>query len=472
MSTGGLQTFFLCVHAHYHQAPRSNPLSTEAFVEPDAAPYETWMARITAECYAPNARLGNFKRLSLDIGEPLAGWLEENDPETYASFLAADAHNLELFSSGNAVAIPFHYTILPLNRLDEKHTQVSWGQKAFETRFDRQSTGMWLPEMAVDLETLEVLAANGIKWTVLTESQVEDKPEGCGPFWVELPSGSRLKVFVRDEYLSNEIAFNLGHFGGAGRWAREVLGSRKRQAGLLTLLAVDGETFGHHWAGEEQFLHWLLKYEANAAGYQMITLERYAKIFEPDATIRIRENTAWSSHYGLARWTTGSPDTEGDSGWKGALRRALDNLAFRLDAIYADETRSLGSEQSAALKDAFIDVILRKVNPATFVGEFGLRLTADAESRLYRLVEAQYWRQYMYTSTGFLVGDLDHPNTRFNIACAGKAIYLTRQASGIDIEPEFRKDLRFAVGVDIVDEQQLTAREIYDELVTPVSERE
>ena len=55
--------------------------------------------------------------------------------------------------------------IMPLANSRDKRTQVIWGIRDFEHRFGRKPEGMWLPETAVDLETLEILAQHGIKFT-------------------------------------------------------------------------------------------------------------------------------------------------------------------------------------------------------------------------------------------------------------------------------------------------------------------
>src|SRR5690606_18164404 len=156
-------------------------------------------------------------------------------------------------------------------------------------------------------------------------------------------------------------------FGGAGRWAREVLLPRRRSSGGLTLIATDGETFGHHWPGEEQFLYWLLKYEAEAAGYNVVTLGQYAHVTEPKATVALNENTAWSCSHGVARWATGCDCTVGSSNWKGGLRRSMDNLRHELDAIYRDYVRRTAEVDPIALRDAYIDVVLGRVPASGFL---------------------------------------------------------------------------------------------------------
>jgi hypothetical protein len=310
-----------------------------------------------------------------------------------------------------------------------------------------------------------VLAEQGVEWTVLSERQVEGKPTGCGPFWVPIPGGKRIKAFVRDEALSNGIAFSLGHFGGAGRWAREVLVPRKRQAGALTLIATDGETFGHHWPGEEHFLHWLLSYEALAAGYAVTTLGRYAREVEPREAVTLKENTAWSCMHGLARWATGCACTPGDSTWKGALRRALDNLRFELDGVYLEEIEGLEGVDPIALRDAYIRVVLGITPAEEFLHEQEIDLPVQQARRVNTLVEAQYYRQKMYASCAFFFPDLDALTTHYGIANAAYAIKLTHDATGHDLSPSFRDDLSIATGQSRDMGKPITGAEIFDRLI-------
>ena len=82
---------FLAIHGHFYQSPRGNPFTGKPLVDESATPYNNWIERITAECYQPNADLGNFEHISFDLGELLADWLETNDPETYNRIIQADA---------------------------------------------------------------------------------------------------------------------------------------------------------------------------------------------------------------------------------------------------------------------------------------------------------------------------------------------------------------------------------------------
>jgi hypothetical protein len=455
---------YLCVHGHFYQPPRGNPFVSTPLVEPDAAPYANWNERITAECYRPIAELGLFEKLSFNIGYTLLSWLEDHAPDVYKRILEGDLAHRRLYEDvGNAIAQPMLHTILPLDCRQDKITQVVWGKAAFERRFGRPSEGLWLPEMAVDLETLEVLAEQGIAWTILAASQVVGAEQGAGPYRVRLPGGGYIAIFVRDESLSNDIAFNLGNFGGAGRWARNVLIPYRRQAGQLTLIATDGETFGHHWPDEEQFLRWLLGYEAGAAGYRVITLGRYFHMVEPVGEVEIVENSAWSCGHALGRWSRGCPCTPDDSWWKGGLRRALDNLRHELDDLYLAETARLGVD-AHALRNAYIGVILEEVAPQDFIRQQGIEVDDEHALRLLKLVQSQYHRLRMYSSCTFFFAKLDGLGPRYGIANAAYAVQLAEQATGLDLSSNFRHDLSVVVDVN----NGLTGVDLYDEVTSGI----
>ncbi|MFW6115786.1 MAG: glycoside hydrolase, partial [Chloroflexota bacterium] len=241
----------LAIHGHFYQPQREDPFTGRILREPSAAPYANWNERITAECYAPNARVGNFEHISFNLGGTLARWLDQHAHDTYARIVAADRAHEEAHGVGNGLAQSVHHTILPLARRRDKICQVRWGIASFEHRFGRRPQGMWLPEMAVDYETLEVLAAAGIRFTILSDEQVygrspgADLPVAGGPYRVALPTGGDIAVFVRDRHLSNHLSFGMPDSQHVEEWLETHLAWRCRRDGLH-IIATDGETFGHH----------------------------------------------------------------------------------------------------------------------------------------------------------------------------------------------------------------------------------
>lgn len=460
--TRDMDESFFCYHGHFYQPPRG--VLFEGVPQPqelDAAPFRNWNEKIAAECYTPNAALGNFALMSFDIGANLLQWLEAHLPETYQQIIQADRDQRTRYGVGNALPQSAYHTVLPLASDQDKTTVIKWGLARFQHRYGRPAVGMWLPEMAVDLSTLQALARNGIQFTLLSQTQVRDGGalQGAGPYWVELPEGARIAVYVRDDKLSLQLAYGVRDLGGAGLWSRDVLMPHRKLRHRLTLVATDGETFGHYHAGEENFLHWLLKFEAGAAGYRVTTLARDLLEYPPQEYVEVCEATAWSCAHGLSRWSEGCPCTPGDSSWKSKLRRAMDSLAVGLDGLYQEAARATGVDPWA-LRDDYVRVDLGQASPQALLAEHGLSgLDTTRAGSLFKLLRAQVHRQSMYGSSTFSYEDLDRPEPRYAIANALAAIQLTRQATGQDLEPDFGAKLALAVsgrsgrtGADLLDE--------------------
>ena len=162
---------YLSIHAHFYQPPRTDPFTGHIPREPDAAPYANWNERITAECYTPNAEAGNFESISFNLGATLARWLDDNAHTTYERIVASERAYSRTYGIGNGLAQPVHHTILPLARRRDKTCQVRWGIASFRHRFGHEAMGMWLPEMAVDHDTLETLVTEGVHFTILSDQE-------------------------------------------------------------------------------------------------------------------------------------------------------------------------------------------------------------------------------------------------------------------------------------------------------------
>jgi alpha-amylase/alpha-mannosidase (GH57 family) len=121
---------------------------------------------------------------------------------------------------------------------------------------------MWLPETAVDTEPLEVLAANGIKFTILAPRQAKrfrrrdartwhdvtgDQIDPSRAYLVQLPSKRSISVFFYDGPISQGVAFE-GLLDDGRRFADRLLSgfSDARQWPQLVHIATDGESYGHH----------------------------------------------------------------------------------------------------------------------------------------------------------------------------------------------------------------------------------
>lgn len=431
----------LCIHGHFYQPPRANPFNGIIPVEIGAEPFANHNEKVAAECYEPNARLDNFRLLSFNFGPTLANWLSRYDGKTYHRIVEADRQNVARGGVGNALGQAYNHTILPLAHRRDKETQISWGIADFYHRFGRLPKGMWLPEMAVDYETLEVMAEQGIEFTILSPRQARQNVDSSKAYWVRLPAGRRIVVFFRHEDLSNRIAFDPYCTEDASRFV-ELLDNTAN--GGLCLVVTDGETFGHHQPGRERFVRDLLAQLAPQRGYRVTHPADYLKDHPPTEEIELWERTSWSCWHGLARWNEGCSCTVGDSRWKRSLRRAMDRLAWEIDAIFLAEACRYVTDPWLMRHD-YIRVLLGETEPHAFIaGHAGHSLRTEQETLLLTLLEAQRHRQAMYTSCGWFFEGLSRLEPGLLIAYAARAIHLVKQATDTSLEQDFRRNLQAA----------------------------
>ena len=451
----------LCVYGHFNQPPRGNPLTGDIGTEPEAAPYVNWNEKVTESSIRPNAEAGNFKRISFSFSPALLNWLEQHAVPTYQIIQESDQGTAE--GAGHALATAYHHSILPLARRRDKRTQIKWGMAAFEHHFGRRPLGFWLPEMAVDTETLALLAESGIQYTVLARKQIRGWTQavGAGPYAAVLPQGQRIGVFVRDDGLSSEISFNIHNLGGAGHWGREVLGPARKHLGPLLLLATAGETFGHHFAGEEQFLYWLVNYEARSAGYEIVTLDEFFVKHAPSNRVEVEERSSWSDQPGLAHWATGRVDAKTDTTWKGGLRRAFDNVSSELDRVYEETLRPHGLDPWA-MRDQYGAVLLGDMAFEEFAEQYLTDFKKQAREQVQTLLKTQELAQRMYGSGTFTDNHLDSGQPRYAIACAAAALSLAQQATGRDLAERLLPDLAVVTGNGVTGDAIL--RSVVEEL--------
>jgi len=303
-------------------------------VQPDAAPDHDWNARIARECYLPLARAGAFGWLSFDVGPTLLRWLEREAAEAHEAVTRGDARSVERLGHGNALAQPYHHIILPLASAREKRTEIRWGVADFVRRFGRAPEGMWLPETAVDRDTLESLADAGISFAVLAPHQVEDAPPDGTAGRVTLDRGREIAIFAYDGALSHGVAFGA-LLADPATWV-EALGAGPAERRIVAI-ATDGETFGHHHPGAERTLAEVVAAIRDASG---LRLENFAScLARTGATreVRLVEPSSWSCSHGIERWRDEcgcrmAPETPSQQAWRRPLREALDWLAAALDA--------------------------------------------------------------------------------------------------------------------------------------------
>lgn len=463
---------YICVHGHFYQPPRENPWLEAVELQDSASPFHDWNERITSECYGPNSRarvldekgkiidlFNNYARLSFNFGPTLLRWLHETHPEIHQQIVEADKVSSKSFSGhGSAIAQVYNHMIMPLSNYRDKHTQVIWGIRDFESRFSRFPEGMWLPETAADTESLEVLAEFGIKFTILSPYQASQvralgtkdwidvnggKIDPHRPYFFKLPSGKQIALFFYDGPLSRAVAFEKLPSNGA-LMAERMYASFDPNAkeDQLVHIATDGESYGHHLRYGDMALAWAL----GAHTQQDVKITNYGEYLathEPQYEVKIHEKSAWSCSHGVGRWCSDCGCNSGgypgwNQAWRAPLRKALDWLRDITAPLYETQASRLFKNPWEA-RDEYISVILDRSTKSVdaFFNSQALRpLQPQERIEALKLLELERHAMLMYTSCGWYFDELSGIETVQVIQYAGRVIQLSKEIFNIDLESQ------------------------------------
>ncbi|MBW1989667.1 MAG: DUF3536 domain-containing protein, partial [Deltaproteobacteria bacterium] len=495
---------YICIHGHFYQPPRENPWLEAVELQDSAYPYHDWNKRITSECYAANEAsrildgdgkieqiVNNYEKISYNFGPTLLNWLRDNAPDVYASVVDADKTGAGRFSGhGSAMAQAYNHLIMPLANEPDKITQVRWGIEDFRAHYGRDPEGMWLPETAVDTASLEVLAAHGIKFTILSQRQAgavrpldgsadwEDvtgaKIDPRMAYLAELPSGARISLFFVDDSISHAVAFKKLLDRGDVFANRLMDGlDMETDAPQLLHIATDGESYGHHHRGGDMALAYALKVVEEKEGVHITNYAEYLEKFPPQMEVKIIENTSWSCVHGVERWYRDCGCNTGahpgwNQQWREPLRNAMDWLRDRLAEEYEAEAGRLFKDPWEA-RNRYIRVILDRSpeTRGTFFREVvrsprGLDPTQSI--RGLKLLEMQRHALLMYTSCGWFFDEISGIETVQVIQYAARAIQLAGEVLGKDFEGGFLNILKKA-NSNIPGHRN--GRVVYDKFVRP-----
>ncbi|NIR50834.1 DUF3536 domain-containing protein [candidate division KSB1 bacterium] len=468
---------YVCIHGHFYQPPRENAWLEDVELQDSAYPYHDWNERITAEGYAPNTAsrildseskiidiVNNYSKISFNFGPTLFSWMEKEMPEVYEAIIEADRESQKNFSGhGSAIAQVYNHMIMPLANSRDKRTQIHWGIKDFERRFGRKPEGMWLSETAVDLESLDILAEYGIKFTILAPRQASrvckigeegwhdvsgDKVDPKMPYLCKLPSGKTIALFFYDGPISQELGFgDLLNNGEefAGRLMQGFV--ENEHDDQLVHIATDGETYGHHKPHGEMALAYCL-YHIESNDLANITIySEYLENVAPTHEVEIFENSSWSCVHGVERWRSDCGCNSGRSdwhqAWRAPLREALDWLREELIPLYEKEMASLVKDPWQA-RDNYIEVIFDRApeNVERFLNEHAARdLTPGEKIKTLRLLELQRHAMLMYTSCGWFFDEISGIETTQVMQYAARAMQLAEEVGRSSLEMTFIEKL-------------------------------
>ncbi|MBU4264002.1 MAG: DUF3536 domain-containing protein [Proteobacteria bacterium] len=467
---------YICIHGHFYQPPRENPWLERIEVQDSAAPYHDWNARVHAECYAPNAVsrilnersritgiVNNYEHISFNFGPTLLSWIEREATDIYQKIIGADRISAEKHGGhGNAIAQAYNHMIMPLANRRDKITQIVWGINSFRKHFNRAPEGMWLPETAVDLETLEILCEHGIRFTILAPRQARrirplttsiwcdvsnESIDTTMPYLVRLPCGGVIAVFFYHGAIAHDLAFG-GLLQNAENYKNrlfQALPAAGKNPPLVNV-ATDGETYGHHHRFGDMALAYALEQVRKKPDVGLTNYGEYLSLFKPTHEVEIIDNSSWSCIHGVERWRADCGCRAGghdnwNQKWRQVLRESLDWLRHELIRIYSSRAASLLQNPWQA-RDEYIEVTMARSETAKtdFLHRHARSskpLSDTDRSRALQLLEMQRNAMLMYTSCGWFFDEMSGIEATQVLRYAARAIELAERCSTESLEDAF-----------------------------------
>ncbi len=423
-----MKTFI--IHGHFYQPFRENPYLGEITLEESAYPFEDWNERIYRECYLPVAYahyreegitkdiINCYRYLSFNVGWTLTQWLEKKHPEILEKMVEGREH---------ALASSFNHTILPLDPLEDREVQIVWGIRAYEKFFGRKPLGFWLPELAVDEDTLKLLKKHRIEFVILAPHQVRGN---ANYLWVD-----DLAVFVYDGELSHNVSF--GDLLVDAQKLHKLMSLKKPPV----IIATDGETFGHHKKFGELALAYLFKRWPDS----FTTLEDYYRVQKPTQRGQLVPYTSWSCSHGIERWRSNCGCSAGGlpgwhQRWRAPLREGLETLRSMVkDRAYSILEKYLKDPHLALLD--YVKVILEdysKQAKENFLKKHAKeRLSPEKKVETFKALSAIKYMHFAFSSDGWFFADISGIEAVKNLLFAKRSIDLLGLKEGEEVLKEY-----------------------------------
>lgn len=431
----GVKKYFT-IHGHFYQPQRKNPWTGIISEDTPNQIYSTYNQMITDECYGPlgilNINLNKdefvdiYSVINFDFGPTLLTWIEKNYPRLYITIQNSDMISQKIYGYGNAIAQVYNHAIMPLLPLREKKLYVKWGIESFKRTFKRYPEGIWLSECACDNETLEVLINANIKYTILAPHQIksvkriadgkttETKP-GIYLWRSKQDNKKSIVIFVYNNELSHMIFRDIQN---TEKFALRI--KNTISPNFPTIIATDGENYGHHIKNGDKYLINLIK-KIKHDKIELTNLSFLYYNFKPEYEIEINENTSWSCQHGITRWmdecSCGLNPEYKYKRWKKTLKQVTDRLNELSYNFFISSSIKYIENPDDMLNNYITTFEEESAHTTLFFIQKYLRHNQNTNSitEILSLLDMEYKSSLSKTSCGFFFDDISNIETIYNI---------------------------------------------------------
>ncbi len=205
--------------------------------------YHAVLKKICNESYRPLLKMF-LEHPKAKVTINICGVLTELLNDHGAEDILDDIKELALNKQLEFVDSAKYHAILPLLPSREMRRQIKLNQKTNQFFFKDiyKPRGFFPPEMCYSADVAKVVQSMEYEWILI--SGIADTDKWPVDFISEISCGSSfLKVFYRDDILSNKISF---HNLDSKNFIKEMVNLSKNKKDTYIITAMDAETFGHH----------------------------------------------------------------------------------------------------------------------------------------------------------------------------------------------------------------------------------
>lgn len=205
--------------------------------------YHAILRKIANECYRPLLKMfleHPHSKVTINMCGVLTELLNDHGAGDVLDYIRelAQKKQLEFVDSAK------YHAILPLISTEEMKRQIRLNRRTNEYFFKSvyKPIGFFPPEMCYSSEVGRVLADMGYDWVIISGVACQ----GVWPldFVSNVSYGSSsIKVFFRDDIISNKISFRSLD---SASFMKGLIELSKGKENIYVITAMDAETFGHH----------------------------------------------------------------------------------------------------------------------------------------------------------------------------------------------------------------------------------